>query len=269
MGCLSDSSRCNAQTQSNYPFCDQPCSCAKVQTLSSKLDYLDSLHPGFTTRYSGGKIEISSVIPGSPAEIAGIRPGDEIVRINGKQPTALPCGSQTWESGSSPRSSVVTLRRAGIEWDQTIPLTAARTILASLWRGEEGPFRAVSLREGGHPFRPPDSYGPYTTGLIGERRGAYFIVSAVLYGSPAELAGVLPGDRIVFVNGISIPDATEAFLSHMWAADQRLSFRVTIQRRGITVTKVLLGEALTAILRAPSSAPGARPVQSAAGAPGN
>jgi len=71
--------------------------------------YTAPLHPGFFTRHVAGRFLVSAVVSGSPAEGAGVSPGDEILQIDGKRPGAIECG----QGASS--SMVLTLGKAGKE----------------------------------------------------------------------------------------------------------------------------------------------------------
>src|SRR3990172_7000320 len=82
-------------------------------------------------------------------------------------------------------------------------------------------------------------YSPFTGIFMGECSGKPCI-ERVEEGSPAELAGIRPGDRIVDVNGIEIPDFAFAFdpdllrsgkeIPLFWEAQKRLDEAIAIGR---------------------------------------
>src|SRR2546425_414150 len=58
--------------------CGAACTCCCVRS-SQNTRFETDLHPGFSTMQSDGKLIVSGVIPGSPAERAGILVGDMII----------------------------------------------------------------------------------------------------------------------------------------------------------------------------------------------
>ncbi len=64
---------------------------------------------------------VLEVVPGSPAAVAGLSPGDELVAINGVIPTDV-IEYQQLVDDEDPRLS---LRRNGLDWDVTVDKTAA------------------------------------------------------------------------------------------------------------------------------------------------
>lgn len=244
VGCVSDGSRCfEAQTASNYPSCNQPCYC----TGADSGNYARSLHPGFTTRFTEGRVEVSTVVPGTAAERVGIRPGDELVLINGRSPSDLPCGGHTWESEGSRSISVITLRRAGLQFEQNLELVSVRTMLASLMRQRPG-FRTTALSST-PGLKPSDFPGPYTAGLHAVRKGSRVLVTAVLRGSPAEFAGVSPGDYLAQLGGTPARELTRKVLSTLWSDYQEARFVLTIRTSGTKKVIAIHSQGLTSILR--------------------
>ncbi len=110
---------------------------------------------------------IAEVEPGSPAAAAGLQPRDRIVTIDGAQ-------NPTWET--------VFLKTA-VSLDHPLGLTVERK--GKLIRTQLTP------RSDG-PDNPP------LVGLAPEEPARFGTIEA---GSPAERAGVQPGDRVLAVNG--------------------------------------------------------------------
>ncbi|MQA95140.1 MAG: PDZ domain-containing protein [Streptosporangiales bacterium] len=75
---------------------------------------------GVWLRATGGHVEVSSVKPGSPAERAGLRPGDVLVAVAGSAPRGA-AAAATALRGTSGSAVVTTVRRAGRE--HTVRLT--------------------------------------------------------------------------------------------------------------------------------------------------
>jgi hypothetical protein len=89
------------------PSCQQNC----FVTGSSRAP--DShLSPGALLTEADGKLIAVAVLPGSPAAVAGLSPGDEIMEVNGRVPGSG-CGASTWEAPGSPGVTSVRFRRGG------------------------------------------------------------------------------------------------------------------------------------------------------------
>jgi len=118
-------------------------------------------------------VNVFSVAPGSPAEKAGIRPGDRIVRIDDVQnPT---WGQAFIEFGLNPNQSV-----------------------------------EVSIQRGGQILNMkivPEPKGPERMGDIGIR--APEVIGTLDHGMPAEKAGIHPGDILLSVNGTQVQNTQE------------------------------------------------------------
>lgn len=111
--------------------------------------------------------EVAWVDPTSPAATAGVKPGDLVISVDGKR-------VRTWRDldmatlGSPGRALVMRVRREGQEHEITLtPRTMTR----------------------------------YEVGYVGLAQAIPAEVPGVMPGSPAEKAGLRPGDRIVAVNG--------------------------------------------------------------------
>lgn len=111
--------------------------------------------------------EVAWVDPTSPAATAGVKPGDLVLSVDGKR-------VRTWRDldmatlGSPGRALVMRVQREGQEHEITLtPRTMTR----------------------------------YEVGYVGLAQAIPAEVPGVMPGSPAEKAGLRPGDRIVAVNG--------------------------------------------------------------------
>jgi membrane-associated protease RseP (regulator of RpoE activity) len=124
--------------------------------------------------FAEGEAVVGFVEANSPAAAAGIQPGDRIVAIDGKN-------RPNWEHVEA---------RVMINGGHTIPVTlnrAGQVIEASLTPEKQGP------NDAGHSGMRPKNL---VTNVIGQ----------VASDSPAERAGLKPGDEIVAVNRTNLKE---------------------------------------------------------------
>ncbi|MBK1792442.1 RIP metalloprotease RseP [Persicirhabdus sediminis] len=122
---------------------------------------------------------VGYVLPGKPAAEAGLKPGDNIIAVNGNP---VDCFGGRIDTGI--RENVM------LSEGDTIRITVERP-------GEENP---IDLRMG---FKIPDTrfWERKATRQIGYRPAEKSIVGLVLENSPAQVAGVKVGDVVVSMNG--------------------------------------------------------------------
>ncbi len=172
------------------------------------------------------------VEPGSPGEAAGLLPGDLIVAINDhpvdsfqdiQLETELHRGEEitlvVQQPGSSPRSLVLSprLEKETPEGQGAIGIRLsyyeAPILVQRIYPWEDSPAWGSDLQPGdllvaldGRPVRNSLEYMTYLSGRLDREvalsvwRGAVGVY-AVLPGSPADRAGIRPGDRIVALAG--------------------------------------------------------------------
>lgn len=142
---------------------------------------------------------IGWVEPGSPAAVSGIQPGDTVVSVDG---TSI----ETWRDletamlTAGGRTVTVTLRRDGTTFQ--VPLT-------------------------------PKEVSRYGFGYAGILPPLSSEVRQVLPGSPAERAGLRPGDRIVAVNGQPVRQFYD--LIRLISPHPGEQVTLTVEREGTTV----------------------------------
>jgi regulator of sigma E protease len=167
----------------------------------------------FWAMYMIGKPDVAPVIsaePGSVAAVAGIRPGDRLVAMNG-----TPVGN--W-------SEATDILLNGLLDTEPMPVRV---------KGIDGAQRDVVL-----PLQNLTANGD-----IGKRAAQLGlglqippVIGEVVPGDPAAVAGIRPGDRIVAVNGkpISNFDEFTKLVPELAAVSPKLA--VAIQRDGRTST---------------------------------
>ena len=161
----------------------------------------------FTTGVPGVKPLIGGVEPGSLAEQAGLQPDQEVVAVDGER-------TPTW----------------GAAMEEILPHALRKEPVVLTVRSEGGGRREANLRldrlegelkAGGLPGRIGiDFYRPQLEPVIGE----------VVEGSPAERAGLRPGDRIEAIDGEPVPD-WEALVEAV-RASPGAPLEMTVQRDG-------------------------------------
>ena len=152
---------------------------------------------------------VGAVTAGSPAEGAGIRPGDRILSVAGE-------GVDTWE-----------------DLFIAVGTRANRDISIAFLR--DGQTRSVTVR--------PESDNRFEVGRIGVLPNSNPIISSVIAGEPAEKAGLKGGDIVLAVNGEQMAtrdqliEAISRNAGHEIAltvkrGDQQLQLRATPEQRG-------------------------------------
>ena len=152
---------------------------------------------------------VGAVTAGSPAEGAGIRPGDRILSVAGE-------GVDTWE-----------------DLFIAVGTRANRDISIAFLR--DGQTRSVTVR--------PESVNRFEVGRIGVLPNSNPIISSVIAGEPAEKAGLKGGDIVLAVNGEQMAtrdqliEAISRNAGHeigltVKRGDQQLQLRATPEQRG-------------------------------------
>jgi serine protease Do len=142
------------------------------------------------------------VTKGSPAEAAGLRRGDVILRFEGKEIAeshALPALVAAAPVG---KEAMVTIRRDGKEEQLRVTvgrMPSERAEASESARPDRGRW-GLALRE----------VDPGTAKRWGMAAGEGVLVAAVQPGSPAASAGVRPGDVILEVNRQKVASVQEA-----------------------------------------------------------
>ena len=119
--------------------------------------------------------DVEAVKPGSPADLAGLKPGDRIIRVNDKD---ISSRTELWDLVEKAKGSPVTLdvRRA----------TQVRTVVVTP--------TSTNIRDGDKAI---------TTYTLGVEESPP-VITGVEAGFPAMTAGFLEGDRVLVIDGHDI-----------------------------------------------------------------
>lgn len=141
---------------------------------------------GAAVHGSRAPLVVMEVQRGSPADTAGLEPGDEVVAVNGKPARSF---LQFYRDlGAGGRESKLTVQRGDEKKDVTVRLLAESTVFnADYFRRRLG----LTLE------RVPDDLRRQIRGDL----SAALLVSAVEKGSPGEKAGLVRGHIITAVEG--------------------------------------------------------------------
>jgi membrane-associated protease RseP (regulator of RpoE activity) len=186
------------------------------------------------TEGDAGGVVITEVIPGSPAETAGVQAGDIVTAVDGEAVTVETFADSILDNAIGDEV-VFTITRAGESQDITVTLGSSMDVMGMPGDGMPGdrmPFgRRGGMPEGfnfefGIPFggRFGGGFGgDFETQIIGASLGAEFarldeqaaaefnvtetegiLVVRVSQDSPAAQAGLLAGDIITAINGEAV-----------------------------------------------------------------
>lgn len=152
---------------------------------------------------------IGSVEPSSPAAMAGLRDGDEIVSINGRATPTWSLAMQELATSTVARSEIdVTVRDASGAQQSRRILSSA---IGDLAEGDRNVLNRV--------------------GVVPERPAVPPVFGTIVSGEAADLAGLQSGDRIVRVDGEPIAD-WQSWVSYVQARPGQ-SIDLTVERSGV------------------------------------
>jgi Do/DeqQ family serine protease len=136
----------------------------------------------------------SQVFTGSPADRGGIRPGDFITHVDGREARGLNHLTMMVGDLKPGDRAVFTLIRDGVSQDMTVRIEARTDQVASdnkkLWPGVYVAALTDEIRES----------------LKLERNARGLLVAQVIADSPADVIGLRQGDRITGINGEEVRD---------------------------------------------------------------
>jgi serine protease Do len=190
-------------------------------------------------------VGVRTVVKGSPAEKAGLRANDVIVRFDGEQVTSVRKLTRLIQESAPGHTARVTVLRGGAEQEVSARLTHREPFLSAagegffnlphgilddplrfgeeVWRNSEGGKRAeekLQRRWEEMARRHPRLFGStrrigVETNALGKQLADYFgvthglLVSSVEANSPAEKAGLKAGDIVTEADGQKVEDSDD------------------------------------------------------------
>jgi len=189
-------------------------------------------------------VGVREVVKGSPAEKAGLREGDVIVRFDGEQVSSVRKLTRLIEEAAPEHAARLTVLRGGSEHELSATITRREPFM----RTEVGPMTIYGM--GDMPHFPDDLLGNselwehkgeelrerleemqrkhlgvfalgssrrigVTTSALGKQLAEYFgvsrgvLVSSVEANSPADKAGLKAGDVVTEIDGKQVEDADD------------------------------------------------------------
>lgn len=189
------------------------------------------LMAGFFTQQTDGKIIVTGVLPNSPAAIAGVEVGDHLLRVDN---FALPFdgGAPDWQDG---QWHMIELRRGSLFLRKQIKMKSVQTIVSQL------PVLSDPIKNASFPPAQVSFIAaPFISGMLVHNDGSQFVVDTILQGSPAESAGIRPGDHLMKGEG----DAASLLEYSNERRTLRLSLRGYDRGKEVTVRFASLSELL-------------------------
>jgi membrane-associated protease RseP (regulator of RpoE activity) len=210
-------------------------------------------------------VGVREVVKGSPAEKAGLRANDVIVRFDGEQVTSVRKLTRLIEESSPEHAARITVLRGGSEQELSATLTRREPFVSAggegffnlppdivgdaMRLGEEAARNSEQWKRAGeqaqrkweemarkHPglFVGSTRRIGVTTNALGKQLADYFgvtngvLVSSVEEGSPAEKAGIKAGDIVTEADGQKVEDSDD--LTRALSAKQEGEVTLTVVR---------------------------------------
>jgi serine protease Do len=164
-------------------------------------------------------LRVESVSAGSPAEKAGLKAGDRLQAVNG-----VSLRADRADAGEPDYSGVLNRRlQRAVQAAKPGETVTLRVLTGGASRDVRvTPVKASELEEEARPFgtrmrglsadRAVLGLSVASTGSVRDTIGVF--VQSVVTGGPAERAGIVEGDRIAAINGVSLRVAREDAEDH-------------------------------------------------------
>lgn len=169
--------------------CELYCALPSARTQSAKL------MPGFFVEQKDGKVLVTGVLPNSPAAIVGVRIGDELLQVDNLH-VPFDDVAPDWQRG---RWHTIRMRRGSVLFTERIKSESVQSLVSAL-PALSNPIKPVSFPSNETSFR----VAPFLSGMLVRANEDEFVVEAVLLHSPADRAGLRPGDRVIRINGETV-----------------------------------------------------------------
>jgi len=147
---------------------------------------------------------VNEIVPGSPADKAGLKPGDVITGFNGKPVANVPAFRMTVAASEAGKSFDLSYYRDGKERSTSIVPAPSDKVVSRLERESSSEEREtpndsakISIEGFGLDVQPMTREDAKALGFTGEVKGLH--VTAVKEGSPAEAAGIEAGDVLTHI----------------------------------------------------------------------
>ncbi|HYL39439.1 MAG TPA: PDZ domain-containing protein [Bryobacteraceae bacterium] len=184
-------------------------------------------------------VEISRVEEGSPAEKAGLKPGDVVLEYNGQRVEGMEQFGRLVRETPAGREVKLVISRNGAT--QTIAATVgARKTKVMTFPGVEIPeIHIPDIPQVFTTLRSPilgveaEALGPQLADYFGVKEGV--LVRSVIKDTAAEKAGIKAGDVIVKVDGTNVTTPNE-LSSAVRAASSRKTFAIELMREHKSMT---------------------------------
>jgi C-terminal processing protease CtpA/Prc len=163
-------------------------------------------------------VAISKVVEGSPAEKAGLRKDDVVLRFNGEEVTGMRKLSRLINEVAPDHTARVTISRSGAEQELSVTLGKSKDFRARTFGfpqdkkaleelyGKQGTY-ALTLGASRRIGVSTNTLTKQLADYFGVGGGKGVLVTNVKDDSPAEKAGIKAGDVITQVDGEAIEDA--------------------------------------------------------------
>ena len=182
-------------------------------------------------------VGVREVVKGSPAERAGLREGDVILRLDGEPVTSVRKLTRLIQEAAPEHTARLTLRRGGSEQEVSVTLSRREPFAGAggamtvepfahgrLWDSDEWRRNEERMRR---QFEEMGRNNPgffavassrrigVTTSSLGKQLADYFgvshgvLINSVVDGSPAAKAGLRAGDVVIEADGRKVEDADD------------------------------------------------------------
>jgi serine protease Do len=182
-------------------------------------EWIKQLWFGARIRPSADGLLVAEVVPGSPAERAGLKTGDRVVRVDDKSPRSLIELNQELVSADAQRDVIMEVQRGGARSKLKVRLVPKKSVFNS----------ALIQQKLGVVLQPVTPELVESLGL-GATEG--FVVSSVDRNSPAAEAGLQPSHVIQGVDGRALETVMDlAEVLYAKKPGEKVSLSLITQRR--------------------------------------